>query len=168
MKIFLIGYMGSGKSTLGRRIANRMGFDFVDMDPTIEAAEKETIADIFKNRGEEAFRVLEHELIKTFKDIPKAIISTGGGAPCFHDNLNLMNETGRTIYLRLSPAALVKRLIHSKNVRPLVIGKSEDELKQFIHKHILEREKYYNMASIVVEGQDPDLDDLVSKIKDLD
>lgn len=152
MKLFLIGYMGCGKSSLGRRLAQRLAIDFVDMDKAIEAEAAMTIPQIFATEGEEAFRKREREMITKLGSAEgDQIIATGGGAPCREGNLELLNSFGTTIYLKLPPEILVTRLCRNKAKRPLIAGKTDEEVAEFVSRSLGEREVYYQRASIVID-----------------
>lgn len=152
MKIFLVGFMGCGKSTLGRRLAARIGYKFVDLDELFEQKEGTTIANYFVSHGEEAFRKEESNILK-YTDFPdQTIISTGGGLPCYFDNMDWMNANGKVIYIQMPPKALASRLEHGKEERPLLHGKHGDELVAFIADKLAERETHYLKAGIIADG----------------
>lgn len=154
MKIFLIGFMGSGKSTLGKKLALKLGYHFVDIDKVIEAEIKISIAEYFQKNGENAFRQLENSMMKSI-DLPEnVVVATGGGAPCFFDNLAWMNQNGVTLYLSLSPKALVKRLENGIGQRPVLQNLSGQELEEFISVRLKEREEYYQQAKLTIKGPD--------------
>ena len=144
--------MGSGKSTLGGQLARRVGYQFIDMDHLIEETAEMSIPEIFNEHGEEVFRKWEYEILHELCSREKLVISTGGGAPCHSNMMDLMNSHGTTIYLKLSPDALKTRLIQSRTERPLIMGKSEPELLEFIKSLLKEREKFYNRAAHIVDG----------------
>lgn len=151
--IFLVGYMGCGKSTAGRKLAALLGFAFVDMDTWIEQREGKTVGEIFGTQGGEArFRELEGEAIRALGAGHKQVIATGGGAPCHHNHMQLMMQVGRTVYIRMTPEGLVSRLLAAKEERPLIKGKSEKELLEFVSEHLAARERFYKQAEFVVEG----------------
>lgn len=162
-RIFLIGFMGSGKSTLGSRLARKMGYAFVDMDHLIAETAEMSIPEIFSEHGESIFRKWEHDILLELCEKEKIIISTGGGAPCHGDMMDIMNARGTTLYLKLSPTALKDRLIKSKTERPLIAGKNEEELLAFIQSKLAEREAYYSRAQYTADGMNLSLDCL-SKI----
>lgn len=164
-RIFLIGFMGSGKSTLGTRLAKSIGYQHVDMDHLIEETAGMTIPGIFSEFGEEVFRKWEHDILLELCRRERVVISTGGGAPCHHDLMELMNRNGTTIYLELPPLALRERLMRSKTERPLIKGKSESELLEFITGKLSEREPFYKMARHTVNGVNPDMKALVRLLK---
>ena len=151
-RIFLIGFMGSGKSTLGGQLARRVGYQFIDMDHLIEETAEMSIPEIFNDHGEEVFRKWEYDILNELCRREKLVISTGGGAPCHSNMMDLMNTHGTTIYLKLSPEALKTRLIQSNAERPLIMGKSEPELLDFIKSLLEKRELFYKRAAHIVDG----------------
>lgn len=152
MKVFLIGFMGCGKSTLGRKLATKLGYDLVDLDHQIEVSTGTTVADYFAANGEEIFRKLEGDTLKGF-DYPKnCVIATGGGTPCYFDNMDWMNENGTTVYIEMSALALAKRLENGISKRPLLRNLSEEKLVQFIEDKLEERESFYSRATVVLNG----------------
>ncbi|MES2107631.1 MAG: shikimate kinase [Bacteroidota bacterium] len=150
--IFLIGFMGCGKTTLGKKLASRMGYPFIDLDHVLEAKAGMTIAEYFSTHGEGSFRKLESEILKQTDYPENAIISTGGGLPCFFDNMDWINAHGRSIYIQLPPKTLAQRLSNEKNQRPLLREKQGEELIAFIEQKLNEREIYYKQAGIVADG----------------
>ena len=147
--IILIGFMGCGKSTLGKKLAKQLNYEFVDMDNEIEKLQNKIVSEIFEQEGEAFFRLKEHELLKSYLGSNNKLISTGGGAPCFHDNMKVINELGVSVYIKLSPNALLSRLKGERSNRPLVNSLSEEELFDFIDQRLKEREVDYNKASII-------------------
>jgi shikimate kinase len=152
MKIFLVGFMGCGKSTLGRRLAARLNYQFVDLDELFEKREGTTIAKYFISHGEEAFRQEESKILKETGFTNNTIISTGGGLPCYFDHMDWMNANGKVIYIQMSPKALASRLEHGKEERPLLHGKHGDDLVTFIAAKLAEREVHYLKSGIVADG----------------
>ncbi|QQL49297.1 shikimate kinase [Mucilaginibacter ginkgonis] len=152
MKIFLIGFMGCGKTTLGRKLASRLSYDFIDLDQVLETQEGITIAQYFATYGEERFRTKESEVLKSVITGDDQVISTGGGLPCFFDNINWMKANGKVVYINLPPAALASRLENAKEERPLLQGKHGNELVKFIAEKLAEREPFYLQANIVADG----------------
>lgn len=148
-RIFIVGYMGSGKTTVGKKLAKSLALSFIDLDAYIESKHLKTIAEIFAEKGEEDFRKIERKAIIDVSQIEDVIISTGGGAPCFFDNMDLMNKAGTTVYIEAEPEELAERLLASKTVRPLIAGKSKDELIPFIAKHLAARQRYYMNSKII-------------------
>jgi shikimate kinase len=151
-RIYLLGFMGSGKTTHGRKIARMMGYDFVDMDSWIEEAVQMPVSEIFLKHGEPYFRQQEVNAIKTLSKKEQVVIATGGGAPCHGENMDLMKASGLTIYLKLPPEALLSRLKISKNKRPLLEGKSDEEMRQTIEEMLSQREPFYNQATMIIDG----------------
>ena len=152
MKIFLIGFMGSGKTTLGRKLASRLGYEFIDLDHKLEQQVELSIAEYFQIFGEDAFRILESEVLKKTLYPDNAIISTGGGLPCYFDNMDWMKANGKSVYIKLSPKTLADRLETGKEERPLLQDKHGDALVDFIEQKLGEREKFYSQANIIVDG----------------
>jgi len=151
-RIFLIGFMGSGKSTLGTKLARQLGYRFIDMDQLIEETAEMSVSEIFNEHGEEVFRKWEQDILLEICQGEKLVVSTGGGAPCHSELMELMNTHGSTVYLELSPEALMTRLIRSKTERPLIKGKSETQLLEFIKDLLKKREAYYRQATHIVDG----------------
>lgn len=146
--IFLIGYMGSGKTTIGRCLAQELGLQFIDLDLFIENRYRKKIRDIFAEMGETDFRIMERNALREIAGFENTLVSTGGGTPCFFDNMELMNRSGRTVYLKVSVNELAKRLHGGKQHRPLLAGKTPEELKSFIVENLALREPCYNQAQI--------------------
>lgn len=146
MRIYLIGYMGCGKSTLGRKLSKHLDLQFVDMDHYIEERNCKTIPQIFAEEGEAEFRKKERKALEELSEFTDIVIATGGGAPCFFDNIDLMNKTGQTIYMNINPDILADRLLKSKTERPLIKGKSREELIAFIDDTLHKRNEFYMQA----------------------
>lgn len=154
--------MGCGKSTLGKKLAKKLGLDFYDLDKCIEEKAQLSIANIFKTKGEEQFRKLESEqLISLINNKSNYVVALGGGAPCFNDNMKLINEAGTSIYLKYNEGILASRLINAKAERPLIANKTKEELIDFISKLLSEREQFYNQSKIVVEGNNISVNQVV-------
>ena len=170
-RIFLIGYMGAGKTTLGKALAHRMKLSYIDTDHYIEKRYRKKVSDIFASEGEECFRDLEHRMLLEVSEFEDIIISTGGGLPCFNDNMAIMNDLGTTIYLETSEEELAARLRASKNVRPLLENRSGSELVDFIRESLEKRRGFYEQAKIRFNAEqmynDSDVDVLVEKLENL-
>jgi shikimate kinase len=166
-KIYLVGYMGAGKTTTARRLAQRLGWDVVDTDDLFEEKYKISVCDFFNKYDEDLYRKLEAEVLKSTESMEHVVISTGGGTACYFDNMDWMNQHGATVFLRISQKAVVDRLLHAKRKRPLSIGKSEEELTVFVEQHYTSRLPFYEQARITVKSEDLDLDDLVRQIERL-
>ncbi|NVO03809.1 MAG: shikimate kinase, partial [Bacteroidetes bacterium] len=132
MRIFLIGFMGCGKSSFGKRLANKLGLSFVDLDIEIETSKGRSVSEIFALEGEKVFRCYETETLIQNTEKDNLIISTGGGTPCFNENMDLINSKGISIYLKMSSESLLHRLVNSKKERPLIKSMTYFELKKFI------------------------------------
>lgn len=152
-RIFLIGYMGAGKTTVGKDLAERMKLSFVDLDCYIEARYHKTVGQIFAEKGEEAFRDIERRMLQEVSMFEDVLISTGGGAPCFFDNMEFMNANGTTVYLKVSVQELAKRLEACKGTRPVLKGRSGEELVAFIAESLEKRTPFYTKASIVFDAE---------------
>lgn len=146
-RIILIGFMGSGKTTLGRALAKTLGLTFIDLDNYIELRRCKSINQIFAEYGEDGFRRLERNLLHEVCEFEDVIISSGGGTPCFFDNIDYMNEQGTTIYLQVPNERLLTRLKIAKNRRPLLKDKNDEEIEQFIVEQVQRREPFYAQAA---------------------
>lgn len=152
--IFLVGYMGSGKTTIGKLVAKQSGYHFVDTDAVIEAQQGKTITQLFAERGEHQFRLLEQKCLQEVAQQKNVIISTGGGTPCFFDNMEFMNAHGITIYLQLTSDELAQRLeVIGMSKRPILANKTAEELRTFISNALSVREPYYSQATLSVSGE---------------
>jgi shikimate kinase len=169
MKIVLIGYMGSGKSTVGKLLADRLNLNFIDLDNYIEGKLKTKIAGIFKEKGEIYFRKKEHQYIMEILEKKQdLVIATGGGTPCYSGNMQAMLEkSNRVVYLMVSVSELSERLFKEKHQRPLIAHLSKHELPEFIGKHLLERSLFYSSANHTVICEKKSLQQIVREIEDL-
>lgn len=154
MKIFLVGFMGSGKTHWGSIWAKKNGLPFFDLDRIIEEQEKKTIADIFEFHGEDQFREKETVALKAFAEINEGIIACGGGTPCFYDNMRWMNEHGTTVYLDISPQTIYNRVSAEKDKRPLLEKVNKAGLLSFIEQKLKEREPFYKQAKIILPAEE--------------
>ena len=153
-RIFLIGYMGAGKTTLGKAFAREMNLSFVDQDWYIEERFHKTVQEIFAERGEQGFRELERQMLHEIAEFEDVVISTGGGAPCFYDNMDFMNEKGDTVFLNVTPEVLFSRLKMASQNRPVLRGKSNEELKAFIAKTLEKRAPFYSKAKYIFNADE--------------
>ena len=152
MKVFIIGYMLSGKSTIGKRLAKLLNYTFIDTDKEIENQYKLSVSDIFKKYGEETFRLLERKYLLSLEKQDNIVVSTGGGLVCFNDNMQWVKANGVSLYLKLEAAAIISRHKMSKRPRPLLQGKSDEELLEFVTKTLKEREEFYNQADFCFDA----------------
>ena len=157
--------MGAGKTTVGRKLASHFDYRFVDLDHAIEGKEQMRVQQIFETKGENYFREQESLVLNNLILQDKLVVATGGGTPCFLDNMEKMNRSGVTVYLRMNPEMLFRRLKWGRSRRPLITGKSDEELLAYIRNMLLVREPFYLKAQIVVEGKDIRVKDLSSKIR---
>ena len=154
MLIYLIGFMGSGKSTIGIMLAKKLKYKFIDLDEQIEKNSKKKIQKIFNvEGGETKFRKIESRELKKVSGLRKAVVATGGGASCFNNNMELMNQTGITVYIKMEAGSLFHRLAKSKAQRPLIAELSDMQLMEFIMGAIPVREPYYLQAKFTVNGE---------------
>lgn len=151
--IFLIGYMGAGKTTLGRALAKRLpGRQFYDLDEAVEEAYGHSVSEIFQHVGEKRFRELETAALKGLAEIEGVIVACGGGTPCIEGNMALMNSHGTSVWLQAPVDVLLRRLIEGQAQRPLLAGKSPEELRKFIEENLQARTPYYNLASATFDA----------------
>lgn len=155
MKYYLVGYMYSGKSTFGRRLAEEKGLDFLDLDRAFEARYHYTVPRFFDTFGETAFRQLETQMLHSTADLDNIVIATGGGTPCHSGNMDFILAHGTAVYLRMTVDALVARALRSRNPRPILHGMPEEQLRPRIEAQLKEREGIYLRAPIVIDGANP-------------
>lgn len=158
MKYYLVGYMYCGKSTFGRRLAEAKGMDYLDLDRAFEARYHYTVPMFFQRFGEAAFRTLETQMLHSTADLDNVVIATGGGTPCYGDNMDFILAHGTAVYLQMPVDALVERALRSRNPRPLMHGLPEPEMRALIERQLKEREPIYLRAPLIVDGINPDLD----------
>ncbi len=169
MKVFLIGFMASGKTTVGEELASILGYSFMDLDSYIEVKQKKTIKMIFEYYGEERFREIENDALMEVSEMEgNMVVASGGGTSCFYNSVDFMNKVGITIYLRAEVGELLARLIESKKDRPLLWGKSVDELNEYIIRVLDERKKYYEKAKITVQIGNLNVESLANTIRALE
>ena len=168
MKIVLLGYMGSGKTTVGKRLAEKLGLPFIDLDDYIEENLNSSIAEIFAETGEIFFRREEHRLLKEiFERYTDFVLALGGGTPCYSNNMDLvLDRTDNVFYLKLSIPTLAERLRLEKDHRPLIKHLPDIELPEFIGKHLFERSPFYNRATHTLEADKMDEESLLKKIEE--
>ncbi len=164
MRIYLIGFMGCGKSSFGKRLAKKLDYPFVDMDEEIENQTGKSITELFKLDGEATFRKVEQEVLLDTVIHKKAVIATGGGTPCFEDNMEFMNTEGITVYLRMSAMSITHRLENAKRQRPLVENIKGNELIGFVKQKLAEREEFYLQSHCVIKGETVKPDQVISLV----
>lgn len=160
-RIYLVGYMGAGKSTAAKRLANRLGWEHYDTDALFEEKYRISVDDFFHKYDEALFRKFESQILQSTGNLENVIVSTGGGTPCFNDNMSWMNAHGTTVFLKISPQSAVSRILLSKKKRPLAESKTEAELTEFVENHYKNRMSFYEQAQYIVKGEDLNIDDLV-------
>ena len=165
MKIFLIGFMGSGKTHWGKLLSNKLGLPFIDLDEKIIDLAEKPIAAIFEQEGEEHFRELEKEALYMITESHEQfIMACGGGTPCYFNNIDYMNHSGTTVWINTQPEILFNRLIKEMDKRPLIKDLSEEQLRNYIYKKMADRNIYYEQAKIKVNEEPVQLDILIQKI----
>jgi shikimate kinase len=160
--VYLTGFMGSGKTTLGRKLAALLKYRFIDLDSEIEKREGRSVSSIFSDTGEKYFRRVESEVLRSIGGEGNLVIAAGGGTPCYGYNLDYMKSTGVTVYLKMSAGAIVSRLGVGISSRPLLKGLTGDDLLKYVEEKIREREPYYLKSAIVFDGLNAE----ASKLKD--
>lgn len=171
IRIFLTGYMGAGKTTLGKAFARKLNIPFVDLDWYMEERFHKTVGELFAERGEAGFRELERNMLHEVGAFEDVVISTGGGAPCFFDNMDFMNRNGKTVFLNVHPDVLFARLRIAKQQRPILQGKKDDELKDFIVQALEKRAPFYSQAQYVFNADELEdrsqIEKSVKRLRDL-
>lgn len=166
MRIFLVGFMASGKSSVGKKLANKLELPFVDLDDYIEEKYNTTIRLLIYDQGMDKFREIEKEsLERIIKQYENAVLSTGGGTPCYFDNMKVMNDSGTTVYLEVDIPTLVDRLMHAKKDRPLIWGKSRSDLTVYAKELLSKRQADYEKAKYKVSGKNLKLDSIIELVK---
>lgn len=170
-RVFLIGYMGAGKTTLGKAFAREMKLSFVDQDWYMEERFHKTVSEIFTERGEEGFRELERQMLHEIAEFEDVVISTGGGTPCYFDNMEFMSQKGDTVFLNVNQQVLFNRLKVATHSRPILQGRENDELKEFIGAAIQKRLPFYQKAKFTFDANELDniyqIKQSVQKLKDI-
>jgi shikimate kinase len=164
--VFLIGYMGSGKSTNGRKLARSIGYFHFDLDEEIEKLVGKSIDQIFSEEGEDAFRLLEHSVLVSLTNRKNIVVSTGGGTPCYFNNMQLMKVAGVVVYIKMKPESLAKRLQSSKVKRPIIVRAQAGDLSAFITQHLAQREDFYKQAHLTIKGENLDFETLQNSVKE--
>lgn len=149
--IIIIGYMGAGKTTVGKALAKELGIMFYDLDWYIETRMHKTVKQIFDESGEDGFRQIEHNMLHEVAEFENIVLSCGGGTPCFFDNMDYMNQLGETVYLKASPETLYAHLKMGKGVRPLLLNKTPEEIQVFIREQLQKREPFYEKAKHIFD-----------------
>lgn len=165
MRVFLIGFMASGKSTVGKKLANKINLPFIDLDNYIEDKYNTTIRELMNDKSQDGFREIERDTLNSvIKENKSAIISTGGGTPCYFDNMKTMNLSGETIYIEVDIPTIVYRLIHAKQDRPLTLGKTKEDLSVYVKDLLEKRVIYYKQAKHTINGSSLNIKKLIDLI----
>lgn len=152
MTLFIIGYMASGKTTFGKALAKKTGLQHIDLDFYIEQRFHSTVSEIFASKGEDEFRRIESAMLREVGEMTDVVISCGGGTPCFSDNMEYMNSRGITVCLQASDDVIADRIMEAGNKRPLMAGKSKDEILATLRQHMEVRKPFYDQAAIIISG----------------
>jgi len=154
MRIYILGFMGSGKSTVGKLLAKRLDYTFIDLDEQIESKYKATVSEIFEKYGEERFRIREQKTLLSLPKKENLVVALGGGTPCFHNNIEFIKFSGKSVYLRTPSKILNKRLFKERAARPIIAKLSKKELEKKIDSMMRKRSKFYNQANITIVAND--------------
>ncbi|MBR4535273.1 MAG: shikimate kinase [Bacteroidales bacterium] len=165
MRVVLVGFPGCGKSSAGKKLAAKLGYDFVDLDDAFEETYHVSIPNFFVKYSEPAFRSCERKVLLDKLQHDNVVISSGGGTPCFADNMDTMKKSGIVVYIKMAAASLFDRLIHAKRPRPLVQNKSPEELQEFIAVNLPKRETFYQQAHLTVKGESIDIEGMSQEIR---
>ncbi|WP_295117353.1 shikimate kinase [uncultured Chitinophaga sp.] len=167
MRVFLLGFMGAGKTYWGKQLAEHLQLPFFDLDEVVTEREGMSVSDIFAAKGEDSFRQMEKDTLRELvKEQEKFVISCGGGTPCFHDNIGFMNDSGTTIWLNPSVDVMVDRLKRKRGKRPLLKDLSDEELTAFVEKKLMAREPVYEQAKVIIVSDDITLETFEKHLKD--
>ncbi len=165
--IFLLGFMGSGKTKLGKRLSKLLKYSFIDLDKMIEEKEERSISKIFEESGEDYFRKKESEYLCSINNKHTTVVAVGGGTPCFHNNMDWMLQHGKCVWIKVSNEELFRRLKDTRDNRPLLRNLTDAELKDFIQKKLEERTSYYSRAHLIIQSDGLKEQTLADKISDL-
>jgi len=164
MRIYIVGYMASGKSVVGKDLAERLNYTFVDLDELFEERFRIAILEFFEKYDEAAFRQIESVLLHETSRYQNTVIATGGGTPCYFDNMDFILQQGKSVYLKMSSENLVKRLRVIRKKRPLLKGLKEDDLEQYVKSQLAKREPFYKKALLTVEGPNYNLEEILRSL----
>ena len=155
MRIFLIGFMGSGKTHWGKQLAQQLKIPYYDLDEVISSKENKSVSQIFSESGEETFRVKEKEVLESLIDENETmVLSCGGGTPCFFNNIEKMKKYGVVVWLNTHVELLLKRLVNEKSARPLIRNVADNDLRSYIIRKLNERRIYYEQADVIIDNED--------------
>ena len=163
-RVYITGFMGCGKTTAGKKLASALNFSFIDLDHEIERKEHRPIKEIFATSGEDYFRKAESASLHDLDILSDTVISTGGGTPCYGDNLHYMKETGVLVYLKMTPHQLKNRLGDLTGKRPLLKNLKESEMESYISEKLKEREPFYEQATLIIDGINLDIRSLSERV----
>ncbi len=165
MRVFLVGYMASGKTTVAKKLAKALNLAVVDLDAEIEKTSGMSIPELFKTEGEMGFRKRERAELRKWLEKDDFVMATGGGTPCFFESMDEMNGAGTTVYLQMAPKAIVDRVLASKDERPILKGLTAEKMLEKVEKQLEKREAFYSRANLVVNGVNVDVEALAENLK---
>ncbi len=161
MRIYLIGYSYSGKTTLGREMARRLKYKFFDTDKAIELKYHTTVPVFFNRYGEKAFRIIERQILQSTSEMDNIVVSTGGGTPCNDENIRFILANGTAIHLKMSIDDIMQRAAKSHKQRPLLEGKTPDEAREFVSRQLAERTRFYSQAPLAIDASNATAEQLI-------
>jgi len=161
MNIYLVGYSYGGKTTLGKQLAQRLGYTFFDTDKAIELKYHVSIPIFFQHYGEQAFRIIERQILLSTAELDHTVVATGGGLPCQADNMDFILAHGTAVYTQLTVDDVMERLTWARRSRPLLVGKSDDERRQYIAEQLAKRDPYYQRAPLTLPADRANVDELL-------
>jgi len=165
MKVFLMGFMGSGKTYWGRLLSQKLSIPFFDLDEQVSAHAGRSIPELFAEQGEEQFRLMEKDVLHIITESHESfVMACGGGSPCFFNNIDYMNKAGATIWINTPLDVLFTRLVKEKSNRPLIKDLSDDQLRGYIYKKFADRKIYYEQADVIVDEEPVELDKLIARV----
>lgn len=170
MKVILLGYMASGKTSIGKRLAKALNIEFIDLDDFIEEIENKSVTNIFSENGEIYFRKTEHESLKKLLSSNKSyVLALGGGTPCYAGNMGLIKQANNvnSLYLKANNTTLIEKLIRKKAKRPLVANLKDEKIPEFVAKHLFERRPFYEQAHLHVNVDGKSKDEIVAEILEI-
>ncbi len=162
MRIYLIGYSYGGKTTLGKQLAQRLGYSFFDTDKAIELKYRTTVPMFFNHYGEKAFRIIEKQILQTTADLDNVVVATGGGTPCNEENIRFILEHGTAIYMEMTIDEIMQRMTVARKTRPLLVNKTADEKRQYIIQQLQQRIPFYSQAPLTISAVKATPDTLIA------
>ena len=165
MRIYIVGYMYSGKTKVGLRLARRLGYGFIDLDAAFEERYKISIPDFFVRYDEKAFRIIEHDMLLSTADFDNYVVATGGGTPCFHSNMDFILDNGLSIFLDASESIVLSRRASAKKTRPLLEKMGPEELRAFVSRQLAERRVFYERADMRFDAENVAVEEICEAVR---